>query len=165
MNAFVDELHNKKLVNFDNESFDEFDTSKSTKDKRVVIKKLDMLESLMKEYLSISECDVVQEYTTDELIIECFGNEFSAEDIDQFEEVLDDLTLNVDNSSKLLEEENRPSLVAIVAYSFENDIDLDEWIVDYFENNRLYFKNQKKNFLHMKNNLNEYLQRKEKMAV
>ena len=165
MDAFVDGLHNKKLVDFDNESFDEFDTSKSTKDKRVVIKKLDMLESLMKEYLNVDESDMVQEYTTDDLITEYFDSEFSADDVVQFEEVLDDLTLNVDNSSKLLDENNRPSLVAIVAYSFKNDIDLDEWIVDYFKNNKLYFINQKKNYLHMKNNLDEYLQLQEKQAV
>lgn len=165
LESFVNRLHTKKLDAFDDMSFDDIDASKSTKDKKVVVRKIDFLEELMREYLNVSEDDEIREYTTDDLVYECFGNEFSEEDIDQFEEVLDDLTLSVDSTSKLLDEKNKPSLIAIVAYSFENDIDLDDWIVDYFKNNKLYFMDQKKNYLHMKKDLEDYLKLSEKKAV
>ena len=45
---------------------------------------------------------------------------------------------------------NSPSLIAIVGYAYENYIDLDEWIIDWFKGNKMYLLNQKKNFLHMK---------------
>lgn len=165
LNAFVDELHMKRLPEYDDMSFDDIDISKSTKDKTVVMKKINFLETLMKKYLDIKESWKINEYSVDSLMHECFGSEFSEEDIDQFEEVLDDLTLNVDNTSKLLDEKNRPSLIAIVAYSFRNDIDLDDWIVDYFTNNKLYFNDQMKNYLHMKKDLETYLQLQTKQAV
>ena len=54
---------------------------------------------------------------------------------------------------------------ALIAWSFKHDVDLDDWIKEYFNNNNVYFVNQKKNYLHMKNNLDEYLQRQTKQAV
>ena len=70
--------------------------------------------------------------------------EITDDDIDQYIEVLEDLTLNVDNSSKLLHEKNRMSLTAMVAYSFQADIDLDDWIVDFFQRKKSYIADQKR---------------------
>ena len=58
--------------------------------------------------------------------------------------MLDDLTLNVDNNSILMEKENRPSLIAIVAFATAKDIDLDTWIVEYFKKTHLYLPDQAK---------------------
>lgn len=44
---------------------------------------------------------------------------------------------------------NRPSLLALVGYACENDIDLDEWIKKWFVTNTMYVLNQKQNYLHM----------------
>lgn len=66
---------------------------------------------------------------------------------------------DVDKTSRLLEWQNESSMVAIVAYSFKNDIDLDDWIKEYFKNNCGYFSDQKKNYLHMKKDLEEYISR------
>lgn len=79
------------------------------------------------------------------------------EDIEQYEEVLDDLTLNVDNSSRLLDRRNHLSLLAMVAYSFERDVDLDDWIVDFFRRNRTFVRNQKENYLRMRNDLEQFI--------
>ena len=39
-------------------------------------------------------------------------------------------------SMELIEAENRLSLIAIVGYSFENDIDLDNWICRSYRKNK-----------------------------
>ena len=80
--------------------------------------------------------------------------------MDFYSELLDDLTVEVDNDTKLLDEHNRPSLVALVGYACQNDIDdkLVEWIKDFFVKNLTYKFNQKENFTYMKNSL-------QKMAV
>lgn len=55
-----------------------------------------------------------------------------------------------------MDKQNRALLVAIVAYSLKNDIDLDEWIVDYFKRNDRYIRNINENYIHMKGDLDEY---------
>ena len=79
------------------------------------------------------------------------------EDMEQYLEVLDDLTLNVDNTSKLLDEGNKASLTALVAYSFQADIDLDDWIVDFFKRKSDYIANQRDNYRDMKKDLVKYM--------
>ena len=64
------------------------------------------------------------------------------------------------DGSKLLDIENRLSLLAMVAYSYKNDIDLDDWLEEYAANNNTYFMDQRKNFIHMVNDLTTYNTRK-----
>ena len=85
-----------------------------------------------------------------EFVRENVKEDVDLEDIRFYEEMLNDYTVEVDNNSKLLEKHNNPSLIAIVGYAVENEIDLDEWIVNWFKANKMYLLNQKKNFLHMK---------------
>ena len=70
-----------------------------------------------------------------------------------YSDILDDLTLEVDNNTKLLDEHNRPSLLALVGYACENDIDLDEWIKQWFVANTMYVLNQKRNFEIMRDSI------------
>lgn len=79
------------------------------------------------------------------------------EDIGQYAEVLESLLGKSNCDAKILEAENRLSLVGIVAYSFENDIDLDDWIVDYFKRNKDYIADQKENYEHMKDDLQQFI--------
>ena len=74
--------------------------------------------------------------------------------------MLDDLVVEVDNDTKLLDEHNRPSLVALVGYACENEIDdkLVAWIKNFFVNNFTYKLNQRENYIDMKNSL-------QKMAI
>lgn len=114
--------------------------------------KLYILVTLMNAYFNVGKED---RKNIDELIFvkENVSQNVMQENIEQYEEVLDDLTLYVDNTSKLLDEGNRASLIALVAYSFVNDIDLDDWIVDFFRRNHTYIRNQKENCIYMKNDL------------
>ena len=61
--------------------------------------------------------------------------------------------------SKLLDIANRLSLLAMVAYSYQNDVDLDDWLEDYAAKNNTYFMDQRKNYSHMINNFKQYQKR------
>ena len=76
---------------------------------------------------------------------------------------LKDLENNtIRDGSKLLDVANRLSLLAMVAYSYKNDVDLDDWLEDYAAKNNTYHVNQRKNYLHMVNDFKQYQKR---MAV
>lgn len=136
--------------------FDEIDKEKSTKDKVVIVLKLNMIEKLMKEFLKISDSEVDDE----ELFI--FRNvgidrEIIREDIDLYNETLDELTTRtIRDGSRLLDKKNRPSLLAMVAYSYKEDKDLDDWLTGYAENNNTYLVDQERNFFKMRNEFEQY---------
>lgn len=132
--------------------------SKSTKDKYIVVTKIKLLEKIMNEYLLGVENGIEKNYSELDFIRENVSDTVTEEDVSLYKDTLDDLTVNVDNSSKLLEKQNELSLLAIVAFSFENDIDLDGWIVNYFERNTSYNSNQEKNYEHMKYDLLNFLE-------
>ena len=77
---------------------------------------------------------------------------------------LKDLENNtIRDDSKLLDIANRLSLIAMVAYSYKNDVDLDDWLEEYAANNNIYFIDQRKNYSHMVNDFILY-QKKVGMA-
>lgn len=137
-----------------------YEKGRSLKDKPVIVEKLDLLETLMLEYLGISKAEPEPGLDTESVLGFVRANVIpfaTEEDIEQYAEVLSALMGKSGCSEKLLEADNKPSLVAVVAYSFENDIDLDNWIVDYCDRNNDYISDQTENYLHMKNDLEEYL--------
>ena len=142
--------------------------TRATKDKYIVVPKLDLLEKLMLDFLHIEQSNIDTDENKSDIVTFIKNNvnsDILEEDIEQYVEVLEDLTLNVDNSSKLLEENNKFSLIAIVAYSFDKDIDLDDWIVDFFSRNDIYIKNQKENYIYMKKDLENYFLDKTKKSA
>ncbi|MCI8371065.1 MAG: hypothetical protein HFI75_01440 [Lachnospiraceae bacterium] len=151
--AFISELHKKKVKGITYDLLNE----KSTKDKSIVIQKLEHLELLMKGFLQEKGADRKSNDTLS-FVREQVDPKVDQEDMEQFEEVLEGLTQKAGLSTKLLHAENRPSFLAIVAYSFKKDIDLDDWISDYVRRVNTYFSDQKKNYQHMKADLDHYLQ-------
>lgn len=149
LRMFKSGLRNKEV---DGQLFDTVDQSGSTKDKAIILAKLHILETLMNEFLLINKEDL-EEVNTLDFIKENVKADATEEDVEFYSDMLDDLTLEVDNDTKLLDEHNRPSLVAIVGYACENDIDLDEWIKQWFATNVTYILNQKDNYNTMVNNL------------
>ena len=156
LNAFVNGLRDKEV---DGKQFDRVDDTGSTKDKANIVAKLHILETLMNEFLHINKEDL-DEVSVLDFIKENVNPDVTDEDVEFYSEMLDDITLEVDNNTKLLDEHNRPSLVALVGYACQNEIDdkLVEWIKSFFVNNAMYILNQKENFTYMKNSL-------QKMAV
>ena len=151
LTAFVDGLRDKCV---DGKQFDRVDDAGSTKDKANIIAKLHILETLMNEFLHINKEDL-DEVNVLDFIKENVNPDVTDEDVEFYSEMLDDITLEVDNDTKLLDEHNRPSLVALVGYACQNEIDdkLVEWIKSFFVNNAMYILNQRENFIYMKNSL------------
>lgn len=140
------------------EAFYGIDKKSSTKDKSVIIKKLNSLEKLMLEFLHIdkSDMEVLDPFS---FVKQNVNENVTKEDMEQYEEVLDELTKKVDRSSNLLTDRNRPSLAAMAAYSFMKEIDLDDWIVEFFEKHNTYRFNQKENYQYMRKDLDNFVKR------
>ena len=157
---FLREFKNKLRGLFKNEKgllFDEIDKDLSTKDKQVISDKLDMLEKMMKIFLGIEE--VGKDFDVESFIAGNLGLtvETVRADMDFYNRSLDDLledTVKVD--SKLRNNENRPSLLSMMVYSYKSDKDLDDWLMEYASKNNTYFMDQKRNFLHMKQDFEQY---------
>ena len=154
LKAFVSRLRNKSV---DGQLFDRVDDTGSTKDKANIVAKLHILETLMNEFLHINKEDL-EEVDVFDFVKENVNPDVTDEDIEFYSEVLDDITLEVDNDTKLLDKHNRPSLVALVGYACENEIDdkLVGWIKSFFANHTMYILNQKKNYIYMINDFNTY---------
>lgn len=154
LDAFVGGLRNKCV---DGKLFDTADETGSTKDKSVIIAKLHILETLMKEFLHIKEA-----FTPESFISEMVDMPVDdvKEVMDIYEEDLDVLQRNnIRDGSKLLDIANRLSLLAMVAYSYKNDVDLDDWLEEYAANNNTYYTDQRKNYSHMINDFRQYQKR------
>ena len=157
--AFQNDLHSKTFEEYNNDSFDTYENNKSTKDKKVVLAKLDILDKLMREYLHIEE---IENVTPESFVAEMVDMpvETVKEEMDLYEDSLKDLENNtIRDGSKLLEIANRLSLLAMVAYSYKNDVDLDDWLEEYAANNNTYFMDQRKNYSHMINDFRQYQKR------
>ena len=156
LKAFVNGLRNKSV---DGKLFDTVDETGSTKDKSVIADKLHILETLMREFLHIEETEnVMPELFVAEMVD--MPVEKVKEEMDYYEETLDCLENNtIRDGSKLLDVANRLSLLAMVAYSYKNDVDLDDWLEEYASKHNTYNPNQKNNFLNMVDDFNQYQKR------
>lgn len=147
--------------------FDEIKQSSSTKAKQVIADKLLMLETLMDDFLhngiqnetddNNSECVTESEsFIADMLNMDI--KEVS-EDMEAYSDTLDELifrTIKDGSDSKLVDAANRKSLLAMIAYSYKNECDLDDWFADYVKKNNKYYADPQKNFLHMKKDFEQY---------
>lgn len=159
---FLKEFDKNLRLNQRNEKgllFDEIDKDLSTKDKQVITDKMNMLEKLMREFLHIGKEETADGEETDASIdAESFIAEVLdmdvkkiLDDMDFYNETLDDLedrTIRI--GSRLLNEQNRLSLLTMLIWAFKEDVDLEGWLTDYAAKNNTYFVNPKKNFMHMK---------------
>ena len=156
LDAFISGLRNNEV---DGKLFDTVDETGSTKDKSVIADKLHILETLMREFLHIEE---IENVTPESFVAEMVDMpaEKVNEEMDCYEETLDSLENNtIRDGSKLLEVANRLSLLAMVAYSYKNDVDLDDWLEEYAANNNTYHVDQRKNYSHMVNDFKQYQKR------
>lgn len=160
MAEFTQSLHSKKINGV---SYDDLN-GKSTKDKNVVISKMEHLEKLMYEFLDVNKENVVVDDVLS-FVRENVSQNITQEDIELYKDCLNDLTLNVDNNTKLLDKQNQPSLIAIVAYACVNDIYPDEWFAGYFERSSNYIRNQRDNYLYMKADLDKFGTKNDKKSA
>lgn len=158
LSAFKNELYQKDV---NGELFYEIDKEGSTKDKSIIVRKLNLLEHLMYEFLHINKEDLV-EVDYFEFIKENVDSEVTEEDIELYEMVGNDKSEAIDNvESWLLSDKNRPSWIAFIGYVMSKDEEdiIEEWLPAYEKNNK-FILNQKKAFLHMKADFENYLKAK-----
>ena len=117
----------------------------------------------MREYLHIEETenDEFEESSVLDFVKNNVNPDTTEEDIEEYEEFYeDDLKIEVDNSSKLLEESNTKSMLALVAYVMNSNIKLNafkKWLVDFFDQNNTYKTNQTENYIYMRNSLQKMI--------
>lgn len=160
MKEFARSLHSKKI---DSVSYDDLN-GKSTKDKKVVIGKMEHLEKLLCEFLDVNREEKLPDNVLS-FVKESVDADVTQDDIDLYEDCLSDLTLKAGHSKSLLERQNHPSLVAIVAYACVQDIDIDHWFVSFFQKKNTFVSDQKANYLHMVRDLNRYIAHKDKKGA
>lgn len=175
MIEFKNNLHSVTVGEY---CFDDLDAMRNTKDKNVIKRKLCLLEKLMFDYFDIeTEIEDAQtkenndnyynniiEESKEEITIpntleflkQNVSSNIEEDDIEFYEESLDDYLVEIPQDSKILEAENTKSMIAICAYSYDVDEDLSEWLVDYVKRNDSYVLDQKQNFLHMKDDFDKF---------
>lgn len=151
--------------------------SRSTKDKSIVIAKINLLENLMYDFLHIKKEENVLD--TEEIQVagiditssnnvsvldfvrKNVDDKLAPDDVELYEVSLDDYTVEIDESAKQMVDEHVKSFIALVAYAFhkEEDDKLPDWLVDYTKRITKYNKNQKENYLHMKSDFDSYIQK------
>lgn len=154
LTAFKEELNQTEI---NGTTFDLADKGRSTKDKSVIMEKLDILETLLCEYFHIGRSDL-EEINVLGFVQENVNQDITEDDISQYTEVLSLLMEKSGYDKKIMEPKNKSSLVALIAYSFEHDLDLDEWILDYCSRNDSSIANQAENYNYMKNDLKRFME-------
>lgn len=169
LRKFKNELRNS-VKNKNKLLFDEIDQGngngkkKSTKDKQVVSDKLDTLTDLMYKYLHINKEELENPICVEEFIAKNLDMDVEAisEEMNFYNDSLNSLLENrVKCDSKLRHEQNRPSLLTMLVYAYKEDVDinLESWLEEYARQNNTYFVDQTRNFLHMKNDFEQYLKK------
>lgn len=147
---------NMNQLVFEEKSFIEIYKNKSTRDKKMVVGKITALIYYMNKFFNVQD---IKENDDQSFIMKEFDmdiDEFNR-DISFYNDTLDDLTSKtIRDGSKLLDKQNRISLLAMVVYSFKNEVDLDEWLTKYAEYNNDYCIDQYKNYLHMKQDFKQF---------
>ena len=156
LKAYKNGLNEKEIDGVSMKDFKDMQTKKKT----TITGKIELLVKLMKEFLHIENEE--ENLSTEEFISKVVDVpvETVNEEIDVYEEDLKGLkNVSIRDGSKLLEVANNLSLLAMVAYSYKNDVDLDDWLEEYAKNNNTYFMDQRKNYLHMVNDFKQYQKR------
>lgn len=163
--------HDYKLVKGSDEytnnlSFAELDGCKSTKDKGVIEDKLHILETVMNRFLHIEnkeekELASDQDITAIEILKEYVNNAVDEEETELYEMMANDFSEIIDDiDSEFLSEANRASFVALVGYADQIGKSqlLNDWLPEYEKKSELII-NQRQNFLHMKNDFDQYIKK------
>ncbi|MDE6404105.1 MAG: DUF262 domain-containing protein [Lachnospiraceae bacterium] len=141
--------------------FDEIDRELSTKDRQVVADKLAMLETLLAAFLhegkgrEEEQADGLADFIAENLGM---SRKDIQADMDLYTESLDvllDDTVKI--GSKIRSAGNRPSLLAMMVYSYKEDKDLDEWMAVYAGKHTGYLVDQRKNFQQMRADFERFL--------
>ena len=179
LKAFIEELHSKKFEEYENMSFEEYSKKKSTKDRAVIVTKMDMLEKLLKKYLHIEENEDVEVVDEIEAIdsnddedldetefVRKYANpDVTDEDINNYyssmEYCIKKRLINKDH--QLLNMDNEKTFLALLAYAEVNQKEdlFDSWLRWYAITHRtVTAKTPKDNYIAMVKSLEKYISSK-----
>ena len=130
----------------------------STKKKTLIVKKLQLLEEFMFEFLHINQDDAKEvDYKK---FVKTNVEDVIDSDIEMFQMSANDASEELDVTSWMLSEQNYPAYLAIVGFAFREDEEdaFKEWLPIYERNNQ-FIRNQQEAFLHMKQSFETYLQK------
>lgn len=158
--AFSNDLHNKKINGV---SFDDLDECKNTKDKKLVTEKIELLCTLMKEFLGDEVIELPEDNITNDEEIETVLD-FIKENVNK-NTVEDDVELYKDcldgyvPCDSVLYKKCEKALFALMAYSFDQDKvdEFGDWVQKYMNTNETFSKNQKINYTYFKHDFDTYL--------
>lgn len=149
------ELHNKIV---DGVSYDSLDKERGTTDKGLVAKKVEVLTTLMMEFLQVEEEVAVEENSVEKeniktndnvlsFVQENVNKDLTEEDVALYSDMLDDY-VKVDSP---IYEKCQTALIALVAYACQENRDKDfgEWI-EMHQNQKNFAPKQKTNYTFMK---------------
>lgn len=158
MRSFVKEIHKK-----DEDATDfvkNIYKSRQSRDKAVIVGKIDGLYDLLLEFLHISKEDA-EEVDYKEFLKANVEDIVDDDDIEMVQISANEASEELDESSWMLSEQNYPAYLAIVGLAFRKEIEdeLKEWLPIYEKNNQ-FIRNQNKAFLHMKQSFDTYLQKR-----
>ena len=156
LRAYNNELNQKEI---DGVSMSDFKDQQSKK-KTTITGKIELLVKLMKEYLHIEEneeSEDLEEVSVLDFVKENVNSNANEDDIEDYSSMLD-VYVRIDEP--IYKDENLPSLVAMVAYSYQlqKDIELEGWFKEFVKENKTFRKCQKDNYLHMKQSFDKYLE-------
>lgn len=170
----VENIEYKKMKEV---TYSKLDKEAGTKDRVLVLAKIKAIETLMKDYFNIEEVQNNDSVSNDEaeadsenFIADLLGMDIKIveEEMEVYNDTLNDLISRTikdgSKESKLFEPENRISLLAMVAYSYKDDVDLDEWLTHYAKNNNTYLNNQRENYLSMLTDFKDFANKNRKSA-
>ena len=150
LKAYKSGLNEKEIDGVSMKDFKDMQTKK----KATIVGKIELLIKLMKDYLHIEDSEQI---TPLDFVKENVNPDITADDIADYEQFYeDDIKIEVDNSSKLLDDNNVNSMLALIAYVMNSNIKINvfkEWLVNFFEENNTYNVDQKSNYIFMRDSL------------
>ena len=142
----------------DGNSFATLSEATGTKDKSIIKAKLNLLKSLLKEYLNVTD-DIDSQNTNNNSVLDFVkvnvSDGVTDEDIELYETVLDDC-VRIDSP---LYNAGKSALVALVAYSCLNDkdVELEEWFKNHEYKSGSYSPSDKVNYTFLKRDFDKYI--------
>lgn len=181
LRAFKKELRSKTV---DGLVFDEVDKNKGTKDKKIIAAKISILTTLMYDFLHIKQENLQSDENNTsalDLIKEFVDENADEDDVNFHHDNLNAWSIDIPNNSRLFDERNIPSMIAIAAYAFVDDSSgassqdgieekyddetMRAWFVDYESRNPDYIPDQKENFIKMREDLSQFVLTRQKQSV
>lgn len=167
LEEFQKTLHNKTFDEYENKSFDTYDDGKGTKDKKVVMAKLDMLTKLMIDFLHINVSETENNTIENEdesalsFVQKNVDKSATEEDIELYSDMIDDC-VKIDSP---VYQKCQMALIALMAYACKNEKDqnFESWVNTYvntYKDVNSFAVSQKVNYTYMKRSFDKYIQKK-----